>query len=218
MIRRATLVLAFMAVALGATTAFAATTVTVDQTKITNGYMNVFDLGDVYQWGSGWGFGDLCASYNSGDLKLSPNCIGDPNPYWYVGGGATGNPGNKKMGADSYAQVDNGSLAGEMLTFVGWVTDNSLTQAHAAKAFIRDFAPDFSSMNQQSIALPTYGPFSVSLALANDGARHVQWGFDMYGPCVWYTDLAPFGSVTIAPFTPVPAKTESWGKLKALYR
>lgn len=210
--------LALLACLLLAGSAFAAS-VTVDPATLNLGYMNVYELNNVYLWGSGWGFADLCASYSGSALTLSPNTIGDPNEYWYIGGGAPGHAGNKLMYADSYAQVDNGSLAGQTVEFSGSVVANSLTSAHVAKAFIRDFAPDFSSFNQQVINLPASGDFTLSLATVNDPARHVQWGFEMIGACVWYTDVAPFGSVTIAPLQPVPTDdTASFGSVKALFR
>jgi hypothetical protein len=152
------------------------------------------------------------------NLILGPNSIGDPAPYWYIGGGAPGNPGNKLMYADSYAQVDDGSLAGQSLTFSGTVLLNSLTSAHVAKVFVRDFAPDFSSFNQTMIDLPASGDFSVTLALMADPARHVQWGFEMIGACVWFTDPAPFGTVTVGPYIPVSTEESSFGGVKALFR
>ncbi len=210
--------IALVACLMIAGSAFSAT-VTVSSSQIINGYMNVYDLGYNYLWGSGWGFADLVASFSGDNLTLSPNVIGDPNEYWYIGGGAPGHAGNKIMFADSYAQVDDGSYAGQTLTFTGTVLTNSLTSAHVAKVFIRDFAPDFSSFNQQVIDMPASGEFALSLNLVNDPARHVQWGFEMIGACVWYTDVAPFGSVTVAPFVPVGTQdAASFGNVKAMFR
>ncbi len=216
-------------------TAFAgsahAVDVTVNPATINLGYMNVFNLpvpdGDgSYQFGSGWGFADLTASYSGSNLTLGPNTIGDPNEYWYrcVGSatppncGGPGAPGNKIMEANGYAQVDDGSLAGVTVNFSGVVLASSLTSAHQAFAFIRDFAPDFSSSNQQIIPLPASGSFSLSLATINDPARHVQYGFQLKGVNVWVTDVAQFGSITIGPETPTPAAIASWGKVKNWYR
>lgn len=212
--------IALAACILVAGTALAAN-VTIDPATLNLGYMNVYEIpanGGGYLWGSGWGFGDLTAYYTGSNLTLGPNSIGDPAEYWYIGGGAAGHPGNKVMYADSYAQVDDGSLAGQEVVFTGTVLSNSLTTAHVALAFIRDFAPDFSSVVEQSIPLPVSGPFSISLATINDPARHVQYGFQMKGPDVWFTELAPFGSATIAPFEPTPTEATTWGKLKSLYR
>jgi hypothetical protein len=211
---------ALVACALSAGTARADVTVTVDPATITNGYMNVFNLpsdGGAFQFASGWAPVDLTATYSGSNLTLGPNHIGDSNPYWYIGGGGPGAPGNKIMEANMYAEPA-GSLPGQTVTFVGTVLANSLTPAHVARAFIKDFASDFSSFNVSSIPLPASGFFTLSLATVNDPARHVQYGFQMVGVCVWVTDLAPFGSVTVGPDSGTPAQPASWGRLKSLYR
>jgi hypothetical protein len=205
--------------------------VTVDPAKINLGYMNVSNLpppaGDgAYQFGTGWGFADLNAFYTGNDLTLFPNTIGDPNVYWYqcVGGatppncGGPGAPGNKIMEANAYAQVDDNSLENQTVTFTGFVTSNTLTSAHVAYAFVKDFAPDFSSFIGSQIPLPASGPFSVTLNTLPGTGRHVQWGFQMVGVNVWVTDVAPFGSVTIAPSLVTPTRPTSWGSVKTLYR
>jgi hypothetical protein len=80
-----------------------------------------------------------------------------------------------------------------------------LTTAHTAVAFIKDFAPDYSSSVSTTVAL-TAGVFSISLNTINDAARHVQFGFTMNGVNVWATDVAPFGQVDItAVVVPEPA-------------
>lgn len=194
--------------------------VTVDPVTLANGFMNVFELpinGGGYVFGSPWGPADLTATWSGSNVTLGPNSIGDPDPFWYIGGGAPGNPGNKTMEANLYAEPA-GSLPGQTVTFSGTVTSNTLTSAHHAYAFVKDFAPDFSSFNLDVIELPTSGLFSVSLATVNDPARHVQWGFQMVGPNVWITDRGPFGSVTIGPDSPTPAKPTTWGRLKSLYK
>ena len=155
-------------------TARADVTVTVDPATITNAYMNVFNLpgdGGAFQFGTGWGLADLTGVYSGSNLTLGPNTIGDPNEYWYkcVGAavppncGGPGAPGNKIMEANAYAEPA-GSLPGQTVTFIGNVQSNTLTSAHTVTAFVKDFAPDFSSFNVSSIALPASGPFSVSLA------------------------------------------------------
>ena len=91
---------ALVACAVSAGTVRADVLVTVDPAAITNGYMNVFNLpadGGGYQFGSGWGIADLTASYSGSIVTLGPNTIGDPNGYWYIGGGMPGSPGNKIM-------------------------------------------------------------------------------------------------------------------------
>jgi hypothetical protein len=205
---------------LSAGAAWADVTVTVDPTAIKLGYMNVFNLpvdGGAFQFGSGWGIADLNAAYSGSNLTLSPNTIGDPAPYWYLPSGGPGATGNKIMEANMYAEPA-GSLPGQNVTFVGSVLSNSLASSHHAIAFIKDFAFDFSSFNVVSVPLPASGPFSITLATVADPARHVQYGFQTVGPCVWVTDVAQYGSVTIGPVFPTPTQHSTWGNLKALYR
>jgi len=89
------------------------------------------------------------------------------------------------------------------VTFEGTVLSNTLTDAHTATAFIRDFAPDFSSFNEVTAAL-TPGDFSITLATDPGAGRHVQYGFNFQGENVWVTDRDPFGTVVIAA-VPEPA-------------
>lgn len=202
---------------MNANVAGAAVNVTVDPAAINLGFMNVFELpsnGGGYVFGSPWGIGDLVATYAGSNVTLSPNTINDPSGFWYIGG-APG-PGNKIMEANLYAEPA-GSLPGQTVIFTGNVISNTLTAAHPTVAFIKDFAPDFSSFNITSVPLPASGNFSISLATVNDPARHVQWGFQMTGPCVWVTNLAPFGSVTIAPVLPTPVESTTWGGIKSLF-
>jgi hypothetical protein len=184
--------------------------------------MNVFDipqnasLGPYppnlggYQFGSPWGTGDLIAFFTGPVLTLAPNSIGDPNPYWYIGGGGPGAIGNKIMDANMYVEPA-GSLPGQIVTFTGTVVANTLVgstdplgNGWTSVAFIKDFAPDFSSFNQTTVAL-TPGVFSISLATVNDPARHVQYGFETIGPDVWITDNASYGNVQITGVVPEPS-------------
>lgn len=181
--------------------ALADVTVTVDEGAMTFGFMNVFNLpapdGDgAFQFGSGWGVGDLSATFDSAtQVTMIPNSIGDPDPYWYIGGGGPGAAGNKIMDANLYAEVTDG-FAGQTVTFAGNVLANTLTEDHTAIAFIKDFAPDYSSFNVATAPL-TGGAFSFDLATDAGAGRHVQYGIAMTGVNVWVTDLAPYGSVVV---------------------
>lgn len=178
----------------------AATTVLVDPSAPWQGYMNVFQLpanGGAYVFGSGWGTADLSAAFVGPTLTLSPNTIGDPDPFWYTPSGGPGAAGNKIMDASFYVQAPDGTLAGQTLTFTGEVLSTTFTSAHVSTVFIKDFAPDYSSF--VSITAPVVnGIFSIDLALINDPARHVQYGFETIGVNVWTTDVGPFGSAVIA--------------------
>jgi hypothetical protein len=191
-----------------------AVTVTVDPGATWLGFMNVSNLpapnGDgAYQFGSGWGTADLTAVFSGPVLTLGPNTIGDPNPYWYTPAGGPGSVGNKIMDASMYVEPA-GSLPGQTVTFKGNVLANTLTgnvnangNGWTSVAFIKDFAPDFSSFVGTTVPL-TPGVFSVSLNTINDPARHVQYGFETIGPNVWITDVGQFGSIQVTAI-PEPA-------------
>jgi len=203
-----------MVLALFAGTAAADVTVGVDDSSAPwLAYMNVFELpsnGGAFVFGSPWGIPDLSAAFDdgAGTVTLSPNTIGDPDPFWYVGGGGPGAAGNKIMEANLYQEV-TGSINGELVTFEGFVQSNTFTAAHEATLFIRDFAPDYSSVVETTSPLNA-GAFSISLATINDPARHVQWGLQVKGVNVWVTDVAPFGNAVISQ-VPAPASAALLG-------
>ncbi len=189
------------------------TTVYVDPLKGWVGYMNVFEtpqnLG-AYVFGSPWGTGDLRAVFSgagqSNILTLSPNTIGDSAGFWYV---TTNSPSeaNKSMDAIMYVEP-SGSLPGQVVTFTGLCLTNTLVSAANTNpagngwtcvAFIKDFAPDYSSFVVTNVTLTNGAVFSVTLATIADPARHVQYGFETVGPCVWPADpvLTNYGKVVI---------------------
>ena len=174
------------------------------------GFMNVSNLpapdGDgAFQFGSGWGVPDLNVAFDDANSKFtfSPNTIGDPDPYWYQGGGGPGAPGNKIMEANLFQTFSDGSLSGVNVNFSGVILSNSFTSAHTASIFIRDFAPDFSSFNETIVpAVP--GPFSIDLLTDAGAGRNVQVGFQVSGVNVWAGDEGPFGNMMVAT-VPEPA-------------
>jgi len=200
--------------------------VTVDPATMTFGYMHVWDLpenGGAYQFGSGWGPADLTAVFAGPQLTLGPNTIGDPNEYWYqcVGGalppdcGGPGAPGHKIMGANGFAEVNDGSLNGQTLIFSGTVVSNTLTEAHTVQAFIKEFDPGWGLISETYVDL-TLGSFSVTRAI-DAGAAVVQYGTVMTGVNVWVTDVGPFGTIVIGPEL-VANENSDWGSVKSSYR
>lgn len=193
-----------VAVAMGCAMLFCAvanadTTVTVDPGAPWQGFMNVFSLpsdGGGYQFGSGWGTADLVATFSGPVLTLAPNSIADGSNYWYLPAGGPGSTGNKTMDANMYVERPAGTYAGQTLTFKGNVLNNSLVSPYTSVAFIKDFAPDYSSNVSVTIPLAP-GPFSINLATINNPARHVQYGFETIGPDVWITDAAAKGNVQV---------------------
>ncbi len=184
-----------------------------DSTEPWLGFMNVSNLpapdGDgAFQFGSGWGVADLVATFDdaNGLLTLTPNTIGDPNEYWYqnttgtaedpVNPGGPGQAGNKVMEANLYIE-ETDVLNGQTVDFTYNVVSDSTTSAHEGFAFIRDFAPDYSSFNETISPLSTGGN-TISLATDPGAGRHVQYGFQFVGVNVWVTDTVPFGSIEIS--------------------
>ncbi|USN98738.1 MAG: hypothetical protein H6810_11325 [Phycisphaeraceae bacterium] len=167
-----------------------------DSTAPWLGYMNISELDGTYLWGSAWGIPDLTATFddNVPSVTMSPAEIDDPDPYWYIGGGAPGAAGNKLMEANLYEQVQ-GCISGQTVTYSGYVQENTLDSAYTASIYIRDFASDYSSFNETRVNA-TPGAFSISLDTVDDPARVVQWGFTLVGPNVWPGDAAALGSVT----------------------
>jgi len=204
--------LLFIAVAAtGLTGASAQIFKTINSVEMNTAYMNVFNLasdGGAFQFGSSWGPADLRATFTTDtSVTMLPNTIGDPNSYWYTPSGGVGALGNKMMEANLYGQVD-GSYAGQTLTFAGSVSSFSLSTNSAGipytlTAFIKDFAPDFSSSVSSTQVITSTGDFAIALtALPNVGTnnRHVQWGLQLVGPDIWGTDsaqLATAGSATV---------------------
>jgi hypothetical protein len=177
-----------------------------DPAQTWSGFMNVSELpsnGGAFVFGSGWGTADLTATFSGNVLTLGPNSVNDTSDFWYQGGGAPGHPGNKTMDANMYVENNAGTLSGQSVTFTGTVLSNTLISPYTSVAFIKDFAPDFSSFNTVTAPL-TPGDFSITLATNPAPGRHVQYGFETIGPDVWVTDRGPVGNVQI---TSVPEPT-----------
>lgn len=195
-----------LATLVGARTSSNAATVGVDPAAAWIGYMNWSEIpshGGAPAGARGWGTSDLCANWAGPVLTLSPNTIGDPAASWYTPSGGPGSVGNKIMDANMYVETALGLFTGQTLTFEGNVLSNSLFgkvdangNGWTSVAFIKDFAPDYSSFVTVTAPLVN-GLFSINLATINDPARHVHYGFETVGPDVWVTDVAPYGSIQI---------------------
>jgi hypothetical protein len=118
------------------------------------------------------------------------------------------------MDANFYVEPA-GSLPGVTMTFAGTVLANTLVSdvntnpagnGWTCVAFIKDFAPDFSSSVSVTTPLTNGTVFSISLDTINDPARHIQYGFETVGPCVWASDtaLAGYGNVQVGPLSSAP--------------
>lgn len=183
----------------------AAVTVSVDPSASWQGFMNVFEIpshGGGYSFGQGWGTADLTATFSGSVLTLGPNSVNDTSSFWYTPSGGPGATGNKTMDASMYVE-NSSTLVGQSVTFTGNVLSNTLISPYTSVAFIKDFAPDFSSNVSTTVPL-TPGVFSLTLATIPQAGRHVQYGFETIGPDVWITDRAPIGTIQLTA-VPEPA-------------
>jgi hypothetical protein len=189
------------------------------------GYMNWSPTPQGWSPGNGnsaWGTADLNASFSGSILSLSPNTINDPNCYWYynpdggdcaTSGSRPGAVGAKLMDANMYVETTD-LFQGTTMTFSGTIlSTNLLNPAHTnaegngwtCTAFIKDFAPDYSSamITRVDLATNESPTFSITYTTLNDQPRrHVQWGFETIGPDVWATDpsLPGLGKIVVAPY------------------
>ena len=162
------------------------------------GFMNVFELpsnGGGYDFGSAWGTADLDATVVGTNVVLTPNTSIDrdvPNdPFWWVGG-AGGAP-NKNMDASYYVQDD--TLAGQTVTFMGTCISNSLVSPYTSVAFIKDFDSSFNLTGSTTVPLVAGTPFSISLATTP--GHHIQYGFETIGPDARIATVASLGQVIV---------------------
>jgi hypothetical protein len=174
------------------------------------GFMNVFELpsnGGGFVFNSTWGVPDLKATFSPTDITLQAAFVNDTSSFWYTPSGQPGATGNKAMDANLY-QETTGVYTGQSITFTGTVLSNTLVNTYTSVAFIKDFAPDYSSNVGVTVPL-TPGVFSITLNAINDPARHIQIGFETKGPDAWSTDVAAQGSVVIQ--VPEPASLTLFG-------
>ncbi|HZT22901.1 MAG TPA: hypothetical protein VFB55_08335 [Verrucomicrobiae bacterium] len=184
--------------ALAPATLRAQTLAQVDPAKSWQGYMNVFNLpadGGGYQFGSAWGAGDLRATFVGGtNLVLQPctNVWETTNTYWVKADGVSP---NKNMDASFYVQDD--TLVGQNLTFVGTCLSNTLTGDYSSQAFIKIFDGGYNLLASVTTNLIAGQFFSITLA-AVAGAVHVQYGFETVGPDANPATADSLGQVVIA--------------------
>ena len=159
---------------LGAAAGVNSQTVTVDPGALTLGYMNWSPMpGDASGYGGTgggvWGLADLQANFSGSILTLQPNTntYVPGNNYWVNADGS----GANRMDANIYNET-TGSYVGTTLTFNYTVTANTLSSPYSSQAFIKDFAPDYSSFTAATAPL-TVGAGSISLLTStNAGHQH----------------------------------------------
>jgi hypothetical protein len=189
----------------GAAVHLNAQTVTVDPTTLTSGFMNWSPApGNAPGYGgsssSVWGISDLQASFSGSTLTLAPNIntYAPGNPYWVNADGS----GANIMDANIYNET-SGTYVGTTLTFQYDVLANTLVSPYTSIAFIKDFAPDYSSFTEATANL-TLGLGTISLLTSANAGDHIQYGFETDGPDANPATVAALGSVIIGP-TPEPS-------------
>jgi hypothetical protein len=179
---------------------YAQDTVTVDPTTLTFGYMNWSPVPtDAPGYGgsgsSAWGLSALPATFSGSTLTLAPN-VNTYAPgvnYWVNADGS----GANIMDANVYSET-SGTYVGVTLTFTFNVLANTLVAPYTSVAFIKDFASDYSSYTQATVAL-TPGVDSVVFNTSANPGDHIQYGFETDGPDANPATVAALGSIVIAP-------------------
>ena len=161
-----------------------AATVTIDGTKAWVGYMNVFDLTSGggkggYQFGSGWGLGDLKSTVTGNTLKLEPNyqTYNAADSYW-----ANGSIGNKFMEANTFVELGAGQSGS--FTFTGNVDSFSLASGYNVVAFIKGLNPTAGyadDIGQTAVINSASSSFSVSADFTGKSNLILQYGFMVSG-------------------------------------
>jgi len=124
------------------------TIVTVDPSASWLGFMNVSNLpsaGGAYQFGSGWGTADSGGHLSGPVLTLAPNSITDPSSYWYLPAGGPGSTGNKTMDANNVCRTGRGYVCRSNPDVQGKRPQQFTGEPYTSVAFIKDFAPNYSS-------------------------------------------------------------------------
>ena len=191
--------------------------VTVDPSQNWLGFMNVFTLGNAYEFGFVDAPAALQANFTTNQLILQPNTnVWETNDTaWVQGDGKTP---NDIMDANMYVQND--TLTNVTLIFSGTCVSNTLTAApepltgisYTSVAFIKILDGSFNTIASVTTNLVTGQTFSISLNTA--GATHVQYGFETMGPDANPATYTALGNVVIAAAAPYKTltvdPTQSW--------
>lgn len=189
----------------------AQTTVTVNGSSTWVGYANVFQTnGTTFEFGSGWGVpaikSTVTASSNTIVLQPNFNCYADATTPDAIAFWRNGTTGNKIFEGNTF--VENSSLAGQVLTFNGTVTENTITSAHSVVAFIKGLNPanNYNADVYITTPLTTTGNFSITTGTAIPTGLIVQYGFTVKGLNANPADEAALGHVTVTAVgaTPTP--------------
>jgi len=176
-------------------------TVEVDASATWIGFMNVFETpanGGGFVFNSGWGIPELktVIDVGAGTLTLQPNfntyADNPTDPFWVD---QTTLEGNKLMEANTF--VEDNSLVGSELTFVGSAPSNTIDPAYEVVAFIKVFNGDFSVLKEETTMLVAGETFSVNYTNVEGADAVVQYGFKVTGINANPADEGALGSVVV---------------------
>ncbi len=154
------------------------------------------------------GFGVTPTSLLRATMNTSNDVITlQPNTYVYDGATNPANPAyvNPDGSAAAYLEQDyyiqNDSLAGDVLTFSGYCSSNSLNSNYVARAFIKDGSPDWSVEHRYDAPLKAGQPFNVTFT--STPGDHIQYGFGIWGPDNSATNPVTQGAVEVKVYSPL---------------
>jgi hypothetical protein len=140
-----------------------------------------------------------------------------PNTSVYDGAISGMNPAyiNPDGSAAAYLEQDyyiqNDTLAGDVLTFSGYCSSNSLNSNYTARAFIKDGSPDWSVEHRYDAPLKAGQPFNVTFT--STPGDHIQYGFGLWGPDNSATNPVTQGAVEVKVYSPVSSVAKSGANL-----
>lgn len=179
---------------------FSSVTVTVDPGLNWIGYMNVFQLpvgSGAYVFGSPWGAADLQAVFDGPQLVLSPNTnTYNPGDAFWVNPDGTG---AKWMNANMY--VEDPTLVGQTVEFVGYTLSNTFVDGYSTHAFIKVLDPGagWATIAEVSVPLVHGQPFALNLDVPNIPGLVPQYGFATDGANANPATVHQLGQVVVVP-------------------
>jgi len=198
-----------------------------------NGYINVWNGGNLISSPpssgaagtspkSSLGFGVTPTSLLRATLNPSNDVITlQPNTYVYDGATNGMNPAyiNPDGSAAAYLEQDyyiqNDNLAGDVLTFSGYCSSNSLNSNYTARAFIKDGSPDWSVEHRYDAPLTAGQPFNVTFT--STPGDHIQYGFGLWGPGNSATNPVTQGAVEVRVYSPINSINHSGTNLNIAF-
>lgn len=197
-------ILTMIALMLSASFVFAQNDVNASGDDNWVGYMNVFNLGGGYEFGSSWGVADLKTTADSAanTITLQPNFntyADNPGDQYWID--SISGEGNKMMEASTFVEPDT-TFNGNDLTFRGTVSSNDLDTNYTAEYFIKALDPNAGFADALAgayvSALPASGDFTVTVPASElTTGLVIQYGFRIYGRNANPANEATLGSIVV---------------------